>query len=306
MEAEKGKYIPQPGTFFPEVGNTYTLSIASLNGRTYNSDPVVMKATPEIESLYFERKSIPSDDIGDLDDGFQIYLNTGSESNETGYYKFEWEEAFEIVTPYKSFLDYDFQTNEIIERKNNISNCWIESPSTNLNLFSTENLSLDIVNAHPIRFISFRDPLLRVKYSILVKQYALSEEGYRFWQNLKESNESTGSLYDSQPFQVIGNIKNISDPSEAVLGYFDIVTVSSKRIFITERDDVPEEVIVPSIFTHCRVEADTLVGGDRVPYFIGTGYLISRYVFGFGYVMVIKSCIDCRRKGSNIKPEFWE
>ena len=128
----------------------------------------------------------------------------------------------------------------------------------------------------------------------------------RFWQNLKESNESTGSLYDSQPFQVIGNIKNISDPSEAVLGYFDIVTVSSKRIFITERDDVPEEVIVASIFTQCRAEADTLVGNDRVPYFIGTGYLISRYVFGFGYVMVIKSCIDCRRKGSNVKPEFWE
>jgi hypothetical protein len=305
-ESTQGLYSPDPGSFTPVPGEIYTLFITTFDGRTYSSDPVTMKITPPIQDLYFERMSVPSDETGDLDDGLQILINTGTESSDPGYYKFDWEETYELETPYYSFFDYDYQTQEIIERKDNINSCWSGSISTNLNIASSENLSNDIIYEHPIRFIPFRDPMLKIRYSILVKQSSLSEESFRFWQNLKESNESTGSLYDAQPFQVIGNIKNVNDPSEPVLGYFDMTTVSSKRIFISGREDIPEGVRVPSPYANCLIGADSIVTARNVPGMLNIGYLISRELLGVGFEVVIRSCIDCRLKGINVKPEFWE
>ena len=133
----------------------------------------------------------------------------------------------------------------------------------------------------------------------------MSQEGYYFWKNLEESNEVTGSLYDKQPFQVIGNIKNIDDPEEPVLGYFDMATVSSRRLFI-DKFNLPEDVSVPSLYTNCKSGVDTLVSQNDVPLFLDRGYLISYFIFMQGYVMAYKNCVDCRLKGSNVKPEFWE
>ncbi len=148
--------------------------------------------------------------------------------------------------------------------------------------------------------------MLRERYSILVKQYSLSEEAFRFWNNLKESNESTGTLYDSQPFQVTGNIRSMEDPFEPVLGYFDMSLVSKKRIFITNTLDVPVDIDIPSAFPDCLNGADTIVNFNQIPHFTDIGYLISFYNFGVGYIMALKTCVDCRLKGSNNKPEFWD
>ena len=305
-EKKLGHYSPE-AVFVPEEGKSYILSITTRNGEVYNSASVSMKITPPVSDLYFERKTLPSDKAIGLDEGFQIYLDAEIESDMPGYYMYEWEETWEFATPFFSFLDYDFDTHREFLREENISRCWQESFSTGLNLATTENLSNSNIEKQPIRFVSFSESTLRRKYSILVKQFSLSEEGFRFWENLKESNESTGSLYDAQPFQVTGNIKNVNNPGEPVLGTFDMATVSSKRIFINSLDDVPSDINIPTLYPQCR-GADTLVSFQKAENFLNIGYLIERYSAppGSGFFMVIKSCIDCRLKGSNVEPEFWE
>lgn len=306
-EKERGHYSPEV-VFVPEVGKSYVLTITTGNGNLYNSDPVIMKKTPPVTKVYFERETITSDKTGGLDEGIQVFLDTKIESNEPGYFRYEWEETWEFSTPFESFLDYDFERNFAFERKENISRCWQGSFSTKLNLATTENITTGTIERQPIRFLSFRESMLRVKYSILVKQFSLSEEGYRFWQNLKESNESTGSLYDAQPYQVTGNIKNVNNTAEPVLGYFDMAMVSTKRIFISRHDDLPLDLKIPTLYPQCRIGADTVVSYGELERFLNIGYLISTYSSppGSGFVMVVRSCIDCRIKGSNIKPVFWE
>ena len=299
-----GSYSPPPGRFNPMPGDTYILTILTQDGAEYRSDPVIMVETNPIDSVYFERVQLPFDETESLEDGFRILLNTGEGTASDSYYKFEWEETWEIATPYQSFLVFDNGYPEV--RDDNISICWNSERSTNLNIASTENFSTNLLTGHPVRFIPFYDPKLNIKYSILVKQYRLNESSYNFWQNLKDSNESTGSLYDKQPFRVLGNIRNINNQSEPVLGHFDMATSSSERIFIDNIMDVPEDVSVPSLFLDCRVDADTTISYSQIPLFINRGYLISYYNFGVGYVMAKKSCIDCRSKGENVKPEFWE
>jgi len=307
IELDPGHYEPEAG-FMPKSGLSYTLNIVTVKGKIYKSEPVIMKITPPVSHVYFEMEAITSDKIGGLDEGIQVFLDTKIESNEPGYFRYEWEETWEFSTPFESFLDYDFERNFAFERKENISRCWQGSFSTELNLATTENLTTGTIERQPIRFLSFRESMLRIKYSILVKQFSLSEEGYRFWQNLKESNESTGSLYDAQPFQVTGNIKNVNNPSEPVLGYFDMATASTKRIFISRHDDLPLDLKIPTLYPQCLIGADTVVTYGNLERFLNIGYLISTEATppGSGYVMVVRSCIDCRLKGSNVKPDFWE
>jgi hypothetical protein len=191
-------------------------------------------------------------------------------------------------------------------REDNITECWLSGSSTEINIITTEGLAVSDVQEQPIRYLSFNNERLNFRYSILVKQYALDEEGYEFWKNLKETNESTGTLFDVLPFPLTANIRNEDDPSEPVLGYFDISTVSSERIYI-DRTDIPAGTVIPSLFRGCSGNAgDTLVSPGDVPRFSRGGYLISYYVFPTGYIMVPKSCIDCTIYGSNVKPDFWE
>ncbi len=304
-ESEPGLYMAGPG-FIPKVGETYTLSVVTRDGASFTSKPVVMKETPPIKNIFYERKSRPSEEK-DLEEGYQIYVNSKSNADEKIYMKYEWDETWEFATPFESFLDYNFETNTAFLRDENISICWQNEKSFEIIVATNEGRISESIDGQPIRFVSFGEHVMRIKYSILVKQFALKEESFRFWENLKESNESTGSLYDTQPFQVRSNIENDQDKNTPVLGYFDMATESSKRIFIT-KDDLPPEISIPTYYPQCLSGADTVVSARDAPVFLRQGYLIETTIPPplEGFTIVLQRCIDCRLRGSNKKPEFWE
>lgn len=303
-ESESGMYLATG--FQPIIGASYVLNITTQDGSTYASNPVVMKDTPEIEDIYYERKSKPSKDVAGLDDGYQIYLDS-EELDGNQYMRYSWDESWEFRTPFTSFLDYDLETNTAFIREENISSCWIQDESTDIIIATNEGKITSIIKGQPIRYISFNESTLRIKYSVLVKQFALDEKSFRFWENLKESNESAGTLYDTQPFQITSNITNLQKSNTPVLGIFEMTTESSKRIFIT-KDDLPKEIFIPSFYPECFTGADTIATFSNVTDLLIRGYLIETTVPPpqGGYTMVIQDCIDCRFKGSNKKPEFWE
>jgi len=304
-ESEPGIYNAEPD-FAPVVGETYVLSVVTGDGTNYISKPVVMKKTPPIDAVYYERKSRPSQEK-DLEEGYQIYVNSESNVDEKIYMKYEWDETWEFATPFESFLDYDFEADSAFLRDENISICWQNDMSFEINVVTNEGRISEGIQGQPIRFVSFREPALRIKYSILIKQFALNEESFRFWNNLKESNELAGTLYDTQPFQVTSNIENEQDRNTPVLGYFDMATESSKRIFIT-KNDLPPDIFISTYYPDCLVGADTAVSAVDAPVFLKQGYLIETTLpppLG-GFSIVIQRCIDCRLRGSNKKPEFWE
>jgi hypothetical protein len=305
VEEEGGRY--EVSDFSPEFDNSYVLSIRTANGEEFESDQVRMKKTPEIESIYVGQKTIPSDLEGGLETGFQVYVNSSEKLDDETYMYYSWEDTWEIRTLFQSFLDYDFDTNQDFERKENLSICWQESESTDIIIGTNEGTNRRNIEKQPIRFVSFHYPFLREKYSILVKQYALDVEGYRFWNDLKESNESAGTLYDTQPFQVIGNMKSVQENGSPVLGYFEMTQEVSKRFYIT-KNDLPQDLWIPSPYQDCLVGADTVVSYQDAPEFLRDGYLIERELFppGTGYSVVLERCIDCRLRGSIEKPEFWD
>ncbi|MFC3879429.1 DUF4249 domain-containing protein [Algoriphagus namhaensis] len=71
-----------------------------------------------------------------------------------------------------------------------------------------------------------------------VRQLSTTQEAYEYWRKVRELVNNTGSVFDSPPAPISGNIRNERDPNEVVLGYFEVVNAKVTRIYTT-RADVP-------------------------------------------------------------------
>ncbi|MEJ2005543.1 MAG: DUF4249 family protein, partial [Cyclobacteriaceae bacterium] len=160
------------------------------------SDAVRLKETPPISDLYFEPATFIAEGEESPQDGFVVLTDTESSSGEPLYMRYEWEETYMTVAPYPSNFIYNPETGLIELRQNNITQCWLSNESKNLNIETTEGLTDPDIREHPVRYLSFSNSELNHRYSILVKQYAMDAAGYEFWNGLRETNETTGTLFD--------------------------------------------------------------------------------------------------------------
>lgn len=149
---------------------------------------------------------------------------------------------------------------------------------------------------------------LSVLYSILLKQYALSNEGYEFYVKMKKNTESLGSIFDAQPSDISGNVECITDPSELVIGYVEFTTAEEKRLFIDNRDltDWSYEQDCEYYFSNPHLNEPGVILNLVKESLVPTS--IAEYLPGGGikkFVVQKETCVDCRLKGSNVKPDFW-
>ncbi len=114
--------------------------------------------------------------------------------------------------------------------------CYRSENSQDIILANTNSLSEDNVNNLFLTFIDGEDPKVALRYSILVKQYVISRPAYNYYKILDELSSSDNIFSQSQPGYFNGNITNIDNPGEKVIGFFDVSSVSDKRIFFNHGD----------------------------------------------------------------------
>jgi len=288
------------GNIMTQVGQSYKLSIQTQNGNQYESSEVTMRKTPEIDSITFRYEEKTTAGL----QGMQVYANTHDPANNTWYYRWEWDESWEFSMPYDSYLYWE--DDMIILRDERIYRCWKYDSSTSIDISSSKSLTEDRISDFPLIYVTTQTDRLERKYSLLVKQYGLSEESYNYWKELQNVTENLGTLFDPQPSIIYGNIININDPNEIVLGYFDASTVSEQRIFIS-RKQLPPGTRIPNFFSHC---IDSIVSGGEIPAMVEDRWqLVTETINEAGfpaYLMSTVPCIDCRLFGSNIKPDYWD
>jgi hypothetical protein len=148
---------------------------------------------------------------------------------------------------------------------------------------------------------------IKKKYSILVKQYAQTKEAYEYAETLKKNTENIGTLFDPLPTQLSGNIKCLTAPEEPVIGFITVSSVQEKRIFIS-RSQLPNNWRSTDEYAYCKV--DTVLNKDIARSF-SNGLLvpIAGYISPMGtllgYTASSADCVDCRVRGTNVKPAFW-
>ena len=304
-EESPGVYKSADMDFRGEIGRMYRLHVYTRDQQVYESDFVELKAVPGIERLYAEFEELA--EAGGVQPGFQIYVDSQDPDRNTRFYRYEYEETWEFQVPYPSVFEYE--NHVLFDRTEDVSTCWKTESSTRIMTFSTERLDADIIKAFPITFVPTDQNKLRIKYSILVRQYAMSQEAYQFWEQLKGTNQNTGTLFDPQPMQITSNFYHIEDSEVPVIGFFEASAVSERRIFLT-RGDVPQGIPVPGGFDYCKylylVIEMTRVNryGDR-QYCIVNRDATETVFFGYGIIRE-HACCDCTESGYNTRPDYWK
>ncbi|MBS7252898.1 DUF4249 domain-containing protein [Flavobacterium branchiicola] len=300
-----GKYI-SANEFKAEPNKNYQLKITTKSGKSYVSSTEVL---PTQNSIDLEIGIAEKDGAR----GVQVNVKSFDPANTSKYYRYEYEETYKIITP------YNIDTRLIVVPKNgsygyqkvpaepNTQVCYTTKHSTGIRQTSTVDLTEDRVK-YPVRFISDTDYMLTNRYSIMVSQYTQNESAYDYYYKSKKIIDSGELLSPNQPGYVVGNIKSTTDFREKVVGYFEVASVSKKRIFFSFKDFFPSEKPV-EYFKICDAR---LFDFDEIA--LENHKLLKTYDFlgdgpgmtPSGFYMVEKKCGDCTSFSSNVTPSFWE
>ena len=296
-EVDDGWYETQNKELQGIPGNTYILSIIGRLGTEYESEPVLMHESPEIDSVYFEEnKRINFGGIEPFEENLIIILVDSKAPKEEGLYlRWEFEETWKFEMPTYILVDNGFQakpTRETIDIDLERKICWVTEPSRAILIESTNFYTNQCVNRFKLTTIGPESDRLNIKYSILVKQFAIEWGLYNMFKKLREVNIESEGVFSKIPGQVYGNMTCCNGDSK-VLGYFLASGVKTKRIFI---DRFEHNVEKGSAYSEC--------GWTTVPPPYTRCYF---YGYGAGEVCSTEMyCTDCRMRGTNVKPDFWE
>lgn len=285
----------------------YRLKIITSTGSEYLSDFVEVKQTPPIDSIGY---TIQNSNVN-------LYVNAHDPANKTRYYRWDYEETWIFHSKYASGFVLDPNTNSIAVRNSNqqVFYCFANDVSSNILLTSTGKLAQDIVYQSPLTQFPLTAEKAESKYSVLVRQYALTQAAYEFYQNIKKNTEQLGSIFDAQPSQISGNIHNVTNPNEPVIGYVTATNVQSKRIFIAH-NDLPGDV-QPIYPYNCSQDTalffnkqgfndvqNVLIDPPLTD--IPTSAIINAVGAIIGYRYSTPICVDCTLRGTTKTPAFWK
>ena len=279
-------------------GDRVRLHIIDADGTEYLSDYEEYVKTPEIDSVSYDSNK----------EGVNFYVSTHDPNNNTFYYKWDFTETWKFRSAFPSSYIWErIDTSIIVKPREMIDTlyyCYKYDSSTQIIIGNSKRLSEDRISEYRIAKIDNSTGKFGERYSMLVKQRALTEESYKYWELLKSNTESIGSLFDPQPSQLNSNIINITNPEIGVLGYFNVYSETQQRISLVFSDVEPH--FYNNGYGNCVF--DTIYVEDLYDDLFGQ-LLISDLTEGispYAYLYSFPSCMDCRLRGTNKVPEFWQ
>lgn len=313
-EIEPGHYRSLTA-FKAQQNVSYKLLILTSNGRSYSSQPTKLTKRAEIDEVY-ALKSVDND-------GISIFVDSFNPNGDARYYRYDYEETYKIIVPKWSAYDFEIISDvppyqvEIVPRTQEEKTCYNTIYSDGIIQTESNSFNEDRITKFLVRKIQKDDFILSHRYSILVKQYVQSLEAYTFYNILNELSGSGSLFSQNQPGFISGNLFSNEDYSEKVLGFFEVSSVSSKRLFFNPKDIIFSG---PLFIGNCNIRAPKLddgLGNSPLIEAIKAGtvkYYLDNHESNFTepiepggpYVVVYSECGDCTSLGSNEVPDFWE
>ncbi|HJX70376.1 MAG TPA: DUF4249 domain-containing protein [Bacteroidales bacterium] len=287
----------------------YRVEVITSDGILYQSDWDVMLPCADIEKVYYEvSEEAPSNPLLSPFPGLQFFINTTEMPDRVSNYRWELRETWEYHSTYGQGDYYDGEIH-YVESDNyadSLVYCWRSGPVKEIFTMSTRSFASNKITRGFLNFVSNQTDRLSVKYSLLVKQYSLSDSAFEYWSRMQRLIQESGGLYETQPIRITGNIRNPNDPDETVLGFFWASAEKKTRIFYQRGFEFP--VVEPPCQRYYLTEdalMEYLQQFDEESYPI---FLINTTMTPEGpWDAADQTCFDCTKRGGTlIKPDFWE
>lgn len=302
IDLEDGRYQTHQNGIQGVPGRSYRLSMISPEGKVYESTFEKMQQPIAIDTVWAEYETQENLAYDHLLEGYRFYISTTEAIQDTNFFLWKLTGTYEYTANHfiKYIYDGDF---EPFAHYDSLHRCWVSYKVPEIHTQSTTHVSPAQLIGFPLHFVNTEDKKISIRYSLFAVQLVISENAFTYWSNIKRLLTDQGSLYSTQPFQVRGNVENISNPDELVLGYFVTGSVSEYRIFV----DRPTEA------SFYYLEECFLITED-----LGVMLWLKRYqwplyltaVYGeYGQspaLPVKQECVNCEESGGSIvKPDFW-
>jgi len=286
----------------------FMVSIVTPSEIKIISDYDLMPACPEVDTVYYEIEEIPTSNPDIARKGAQFYIDIKGSEMDSRFYRWELIETWEYHAKYAKADYWAGGHYTISPPDSSLFYCWKTQSVDDIYSVSTSNLVENNYNKLPLHFIENDNSKLEILYSLLIKQYGISDSAYSYWEQLRINSSNNGGLYEQQPIHVKGNMHNMSDRSQEVLGYFSAASLKEKRIFV---NDVNMELNYEGCF---EVLEDEMGGwGAYSPDLFPIYYTIKRVylpppddMWTWATFLLGGLCVDCTTDGGTVvKPEFW-
>ena len=311
VRSSNGENIPfsetSPGVYISGIdfaarpGIEYTLEVSTANG-VYESTTISGQESTQIDEVRTIKTNYRQDE------GVAILVSS-SDQNEGRFYKYEYEETYKIVSPYKKLWDLVVvgeDSLKVVDKTREEYICYNTLPSTEIILSGANELSENNIDDYLVKFIERDNFKMSYRYSMLVKQLRISADAHAFYETLKNLSEAENIFSQYQPGLLSGNIQPIDDNAEKVVGIFSAAAVDEARVFFSYIDYFDPEVYErASHINDCEPFTDNyevlieLLEEGTVKFFTQEPPVPPTYF------VVSAPCVDCNYFGTNVKPEFW-
>ena len=308
-----GQYVVPTGTL--NDTEQYRV-VVTVGGETYASQWQRIMPPAPIDEVNFREN--------EYNRTVDIRVSSTAPDDAPRHYLFTYEENWEIESAkdfnYVGFLDHHKNERSIYFdasfyplltfESNPYRYCWKRRYSSNIILYSTQELESNAIRNFVVRSIPANTEEISVLYAIDVHQSVISDEAYDYYRNMERLTEQTGGLFSPTPYRYRGNVSCTTHPDAEVYGY---VTASSStmRRYILDPADLQRTSHYYSVGrTYYRPLSS---GGPEwrtfCLYMVGQGGVLSVPIpekIDPDTYYYDRECFDClSRGGTKDKPSWW-
>ncbi|MBC8111978.1 MAG: DUF4249 domain-containing protein [Verrucomicrobia bacterium] len=234
-EEKPGRYLTR-GIMQGQTGKRYFIEI-QLGERRYRSLPEMIKPVPRIDSMY----SGFQEAVGNNPEGFYVYVDFKDDEAKGDAYLWRWN----------GFQSYETRPEPGVICGSCKYNCYAPVSSGNKSfLFNDLYTNGNFLKRKQVAIIPFYSSSPFLFQGSL---FSINEAAFKFWKLVYDQSQNSGSIFDKPPAQIRGNIFNVNDANELVLGYFGAYGISNKKIkvFRSNTGRLPTSFF-PKAFGDCR------------------------------------------------------
>lgn len=285
---------------FLDVGDAASLYVMTPNNREYQSSYDTILPCPDLDSIYYELGTQETPDPEFSRPGIQLYLDMHGEDSDSRNVIWRVQETWEYWASLFGTHIAHSRGNWQEFRTNKIFKCWKSYPLDQIFTETTRNLSRNELLRVPLNFVSNETDRLSVTYSLHVQQQSLSQEAYDYWKRMNEQAVESGGMYEKQPASVAGNIYNMYNPEDVVLGCFYASQIREQRIFV--KNNGLFDFSIPHISCEYQQMSSLWQNSSvKYPVYIYVPGNFNPNLWG------PEECFDCRVQGGDtIRPLIWE
>jgi hypothetical protein len=256
-----------PADFKGQIGHAYQLRLILSDGTHYESSQQVMPPLARIDKIQaqFNPKSLFPPVAGYYTSGHDVFIELQDPAEQRNFYRWDWtdyepqywcrscESGFysvynvlgDGIGSYRSgpnlledcFYPPNFNYDPLLGGGTLDyrcrTQCWEMLHNYQVALFDDQYTNGGLIPAFKIAAIPFyqHGPCL-----VHVRQSSLTPDAYRYFKLFQTQTQNTGGLADTPPSVPVGNVHNVANPQEKVVGYFTASGVFSKPLYIDRLD----------------------------------------------------------------------